>query len=212
MYSAVKSAIILPSRPVRSQPIRKVTQRKVITAHRAYQSNLIDDTLRCQECDYTTKSTNGLKEHQKKHKKQGRQVSSCLSIVSDTVTCKECDFTSTSTRGLTQHQRTHKKVFSCGKCIFKGQTQKAIDIHITSKHKEYKCDECPSMCPTKAKLAAHQKSHAKFECNSCDYQGRTKASLTRHQKLHVPQVAPPALEKQGMLMLITLSCTYITLR
>ena len=145
------------------------------------------DTLKCEQCDFVTKSFQGLRFHSYRHGKPKPYP------------CDECDKAYETTDRLNLHKinlHTEMKPFPCSFCTVGFSSKNGLHYHLKGKHPEKSeqpiewnnCDICEYKSIHIELLRHHKRSHdvnnqyKQTTCSICSLK-LNKSSLNTHMKL-----------------------------
>lgn len=134
--------------------------------------------FQCKECDYSTKTKQGLMAHSRNvHEANPMQFR-----------CAACDYSAKSKLLLENHQDSkHNNVeYKCDNCEYVGKSKLNLNQHDYLKHKTIlKCNECSYTCTRKDLLKTHsdiEHKNIRYPCDQCPYQALRKFHLSSHLK------------------------------
>ena len=138
-----------------------------------------EDGLKCDKCNYQTKSHRSMKMHIKNsHAALHRNK------------CDKCDFKTSSQPLLKGHIRTvhREQLIKCGECQKDFKTRMELIIHRKLHKSQYPCKMCNYKSKSERCLKIHiNKIHTMtFKCDFCQFKGMSNKSLHMHkQKSHI---------------------------
>ena len=135
-----------------------------------------DKLFPCDQCDYKTKRTNGLKLHK--------------NIVHEGIMpyqCKECDYKASTSSTLTKHNKSNHGgiMHYCSTCNFSTAMKSRLKVHMEGVHEKLKrkCSFCDYKVLAISTLNEHINSVYKgvtYPCDRCVYVGKQKRDLKKH--------------------------------
>ena len=140
--------------------------------------------FKCEECNFTTSSEQGLKTHTKrKHIKTSKQPKNYPT------NCEFCDIEVKSKLEMKLHLKTHsyKPVnYECAECDFLGTTEPTMDVHNGKQHSEnIECGLCDSVFKDHESLELHLCTCEIYKCEKCNNIFRNLTDLKTHvEKVH----------------------------
>ena len=133
-------------------------------------------TFQCEECSYTTKWSEELQRHSKKH--NGKMIH-----------CDQCESLYSTMRELRLHKDSkHDMVeYNCDKCDYKAHTSRSMKFHEKKIHEgiRFPCQFCDYKATKKANLRIHQNSvHSKmrYECQFCKFVDAQMSRVRLHER------------------------------
>ena len=136
-----------------------------------------DKTFKCNECDFSTTSQQGLKIHnRKKHTNAETSVFPVL--------CDLCERELRDERELRLHMNTHsyKEVqFRCEECDFCGNNEVSMEVHISKVHAvDLECGMCEYKTKDLETLELHLVTCEIYECKQCGKRFNTLSEIKNH--------------------------------
>ena len=166
-----------------------------------HSKTIIKTIIMCEMCNYSGKSKQGLKIHQRfVHEDVRFKCDLCDKKVKSLILhkrnthklqtreymCNQCEFTTTARHSLSRHvEMIHEKVeYKCDSCGYKTNIKSNFQNH-TKRHTDtFHCEQCSYTSKQKIHLDIHRKSKHEgelFVCNICDYKASQLSNLKRHQ-------------------------------
>ena len=126
------------------------------------------EKFKCQKCDFSTNSENGLKTHvTKKHKEQKQNIKETFPKQ-----CSLCDLIFKSKKEMSKHVRTHSYSyvqFKCEHCEFIGGEEIDMEVHSAKLHGDkFECGVCDYEATDLENLEIHLKTCEYYKCELCD--------------------------------------------
>jgi len=138
------------------------------------------DSLKCEFCEYVTKSLGCLKVHMRTRHGNERYP------------CQTCEYVAKIPSALNQHiKKVHgSQRYPCTFCEYVTKIPSSLKRHISTQHsnmsdskeESHLCDQCSFIADSAVALKKHVEQHAPlaFPCTQCDYKTRNAKNLKDH--------------------------------
>ena len=138
---------------------------------------LTEDTINCEECNFTTTSKQGLKTHiKRKH--------TLLDSEEIPKTCDFCDVNFDNINKMKVHLKTHsfKKLdFKCEDCDYFGPNEITMEVHHGRKHsQDPECGLCEFKANSGENLETHLVTCEIYDCKRCDLRFQNLTTMRTH--------------------------------
>ena len=136
--------------------------------------------IKCDQCDFTTTSTKGLKTHvRRKHPSISQEVFP--------LACELCTEELKSKNEMRLHMISHSYIMKenndlkCEHCDFIGKNDWTMQMHYGKSHsKIMECGLCQFVPKDLENLNIHLKTCETYECDTCDHVTKTIANMKKH--------------------------------
>ena len=156
------------------------------TSERVHKLELIEHTktkqkMKCPDCDFTTGSAQGLKNHKTRKNKATNNKEDAGDF---TRQCDLCETEIDDYNDMKMHMKYHsyKQVeYECEECDYCAENEPSMEVHIGRAHSEsFECGLCEFVAGDLEKLETHLFTCEIYECHGCEIRYKTLSEVKHH--------------------------------
>ena len=137
--------------------------------------------MKCPECDFSTGSAQGLKNHKTRKHKASNNKEEAADFPR---TCDLCETELDDYNDMKMHMKYHsysKVEYKCEECDYCGENEPSMEVHIGRAHSEnYECGLCEFVAGDLEKLEIHLFTCEIYECHPCEIRYKTLSEVKHH--------------------------------